>query len=331
MALITMSRLGTAGQWGNNIFQYAFIRVYARRHNLSYQIPVWAGRHFFGLHDPPITVKLPPSVERLGPCRHQMHYGVPIAPGPEHIDHDWLGWGQYHTNWYAPDKPFIQELFQVTEEAKAPLEATWKELSGRGRTVIGLHLRRGDSGRLIFFFTPIVWCLKWLRENWPRFTRPVLFLATEDLTLKRYFEGYGVVTVEDLGIQLKPEVPPGYIYPHRVGHDRVRQLDFFPDWWLLQQCPVVVSSESTFSFTAAWTGTACHEFWRPRLSLRRFERVDPWDTETSPREHLDDFRGIPGTQIDRNPEFPEAWSGFHPTYPSVPEDPVEIERWMAPP
>jgi len=329
--MITMSRLGTHGQFGNQVFQYAFIRTYARRHAISYQLPPWVGQYLFGHRDPPLTLKFDPSIERLGPSRHELGYGMPIPPGGEHVGRDWSGWGQYHTSWYRPDKDFIQSLFQIQEVLRPPLQAAWQNLRSRGKTIVGLHLRRGDSGRAIFFFTPIVWCLRWLRENWPRLDEPVLFLATESLELKRFFAAYHVLTVEDLGIELKPEVPPAYVYPHRVGRDRVRQLDFLPDWWLLQQCPIVLASESTFSFSAAWTGTACREFWRPRLLLRGFERLDPWDTETSPREHLDDFPGIPGTQIDSNLEFPEAWKEFRPTYPSVPEDEAEIAKWMEPP
>ena len=68
---ITMSRLGTHGQWGNQLIQYAFTRVYARRHHLRYQVPEWGGQYLYGFADPPITEELPSWVEVYEPTPHE--------------------------------------------------------------------------------------------------------------------------------------------------------------------------------------------------------------------------------------------------------------------
>lgn len=330
MSTIQMTRLGTAGQWGNQVIQYAFVRTYARRHGLDYELPPWAGQVFFGHQDPPITQKLPDWRESWQPYPHEAAFGIPNPPQDgECHDRDFLGWAQYHTSWYAPDREFIQGLFRATPEVEARHSPLVDALRQRGDTIIGLHLRRGDSGRMIYFFTPIIWCLEWLEENLDRFSRPVLFLATEDASLKPWFAKYGVVTADDLGVDFRGESPANYVYPYDVGPHRARQLTFFPDWYLLQHSDVVVAAESTFSVSAAWVNRGLREFWRPRLSLRGFEQCDVWDMHVSPREHLNDYPGIPGTQLDTNPEFEPHWRGYKPKHPSVTETADEINEWLA--
>src|SRR5687768_4815779 len=58
-----MSALGKMGLFGNQIFQYAFLRLCARASRAEYQCAPWSGQRLFGLTDPPVTVLLPPLVE----------------------------------------------------------------------------------------------------------------------------------------------------------------------------------------------------------------------------------------------------------------------------
>ena len=54
-----MSCLGRIGRFGNQFFQYAFLRHYARRHGLAVQTPPWIGQELFDCSDPPIAQPLP--------------------------------------------------------------------------------------------------------------------------------------------------------------------------------------------------------------------------------------------------------------------------------
>ncbi len=327
---ITMKRLGRFGQWGNQVVQYAFVRSYAMANGLTYQLPTWAGQYLFGFVDPPITYHFPPFTEAVVTHRPG-RIGVPIPPAAgELANRDFQGWGQYDTAYYQPHKQFIQRLYRAPVDPQRSRVATALEsLQSRGATLIGLHLRRGDSGRVIYPFTPIAWCLRWLHDNWKRFPCPVLFVATEDASLMDHFRGYDCCAAEDLGITFELREYPGYIYPFKIEPHKARMLDFFPDWYLLQHCDVVLASDSSFSMTAAWTSTIVRETWRPKLSLGGFERIDPWSMPFCNREHLDDFPGIPGTALDDNPGM--GWEGFTPTHKAVPEDPVIFTQWLTPP
>lgn len=329
--MISMRRLGHHGQWGNQLIQYAFLRTYAKRHRIAYQVPPWAGQYFFGHNDPPITEQLPQQEEPYENVTHERCFGIPQPPrGREYVGHDFLGWAQYHTSWYASDRAFIQGLFEpvVAPERDRVLPALDRLRAGH-RTIVGLHLRGGDAGRMIFFLTPITWCLKWLYHNWQRFDRPTLFLAVENLKLVKWFSGYHPVIAEDLGL-VPSGPPPNYTYPHTATAAHRRQMDFFPDWFLLQQSDVMLGAESTFSFSAAWFSRQNTEYWRPRLSTRQFHQEDPWNAPVSHREHLSDFPGIPGTQIDENLDYKDYWKGHKNAHPAVPESPQEIEKWMKP-
>ena len=49
---ISMSTLGRMGRFGNQIFQYGFLRLYGRIHGLQVEVPDWVGRWLFDLDDP---------------------------------------------------------------------------------------------------------------------------------------------------------------------------------------------------------------------------------------------------------------------------------------
>lgn len=329
MPTITMKRLGRFAQWGNHLTQYAFVRSYAIDNGINYEVADWVGQYLFGFADKPITQHLKPYAELVEPAPPG-RIGRPIPPKPGDLhDRDWQGFGQFHTSYYSPRKDFVQSIYALPIKPQRQRVITaLGRLKLAGRTLIGLHLRRGDSGRVIYPFTPIGWCLKWLHENWRRFEDPVLFLATEDLSLRRFFGAYNCVVAEDLGITFEAKEYPGYIYPFPIDPRKARQLDFFPDWFLLQQCHVLLCSDSSFSFTAAWTSTRVRETWRMKLSVGGFERIDPWDCEFCNREHLDDYPGIPGTATDSNPGF--GWEGFAPKHKAVPEDPAMFQQWLRP-
>lgn len=327
-ARITMRELGRHGQWGNQLFEYMFIRVAAKRLGINYEVPIWAGQRIFGHKDPPITSTFATVRETYSDAELVIFSPpVPFKQLDVLINRNFHGYGQFHMSWYAPDKAFIQQLFEAVPPIAPKMQQAMARLRQRGKTVIAFHIRRSDAGRLLFHLTPVTWYLQWLRDNWKRFEDPVLYIASEDPTVAEYFVHYAPVMMEDIGIVPKDK-PADYFYPHGKQFTHVRQLDFFTDWYVLQHCDVMVASDSTFSFSAAVANTALKECWRSRLSTQQFELIDPWDSHTSWREMLDDYPGIPGTQLDSNETYAAHWKGYVPKYPSVPLDPEEIRRLM---
>jgi len=331
MGMIQMSRLGNYGQWGNQVIEYAFVRDYARRFGHDYEVPEWGGQYLYGFDDPPMTRQLPTKVESTNDKNGGGAFGVPLPPyGDEHRDKDFKGWAQYHTTYYAPARGFLLQLYGTPAEPQfSRVQSALCQLRERGKTVIGLHFRRGDSGRLIFFFTPILWALKWLHENWRRFPDPVLYMATEEDDLLAPFAWYRPVTASQLGIEWNTQPYPGYTYPFDPKPERARQMDFFPDWYILQHTDVLLASDSTFSVTAGWLSPTVQEFWKPRLSFCGFEQLDPWDMHFSPREMVDDYR-IPGTFVNENKHFGDVWKTWKNKAEAEPENPDDWKPYMRP-
>ena len=145
----------------------------------------------------------------------------------------------------------------------------------------------------------------------------MLFIASEDPSLRSQFSLYSPVTAQNLGIKWERTIPKGYLpLAEDVATANPRGIDFFPDWWLLKHCDVVLTPNSTYSFTAAWLNPHLLECWRSRLTTQRFERIDPWNCDMMWKENLDDHPGIPGTQLDDSPYWTD---GPKPKYKSVPE------------
>jgi hypothetical protein len=75
----------------------------------------------------------------------------------------------------------------------------------------------------------------------------------------------------------------------------VKNVDFFPDWFLLTQCDILAISNSTFSFTAAMFSEYGDQFFRPTFEDEGLIPFDPWNSEPmlfAPHEPriLDEYR-----------------------------------------
>lgn len=298
---ISMSLLGKYGRFGNQLFQYGALRIYARRYGLKLQTAPWVGEYLFGIPPAPVTVRLPPFREGCGtpenPC-------VPPPADAALCGHDYQGYAQYHTSYFAPHRIWLRELFRpdgnVIERFQSPL----RRLRTLGKTVVGIHLRRGDYGRLAFYITPSSWYLAWLRRHWADLDNPVLFIATESPDLVDEFSEYNPVTATSLGVDLRTEPLAAYQYlPFDIQHRDPWQMDFFPDWFFLSQCDLMLIPNSTYSFTAAMFSDTVARVFRSDLPTQEFVEIDVWNEAPLTYDQAEDWRHVPGVCLDANP----AW------------------------
>lgn len=255
--VITMSSLGRNGRFANQIFQYAFLKIYAKQHNLQVETPEWIGQYIFGHKDAPISQKLPVASE-LNNDRLEWH----IKNSQEPLKNvDFWGYFQYNTSFYAPHKEYFRSLFKPIPEVEAKMKEAVNLLRSRGKTVVGLHLRRGDFGYECFFIAPNEWYKEWLSGLWEILHEPILFIASDEPEkVLGDFAEYNPITVKDLGVELL-------------------QAEFYPDFYLLSQCDVVAISNSSFSFAACMLNEKGKIFVRPNLHKQKLIPFDPWDSE----------------------------------------------------
>ncbi len=294
---ITMSQFGRHGRAGNQLFQYAFLSGYAKRYGAELQIPPWAGNDLFGLRDFAVRSTLPAWTEQGNGLKH------PVPPaGDELVGKDFRGYAQYHTSYYAPDKERIRKMFQPVPRVAKRLEPARDNLLSGRSTVIGIHLRRGDYGQRIFPIIPTTWYLAWLKDNIHLYSSPVLFIASEDPDLVDEFAEYNLVTTEGLGIHLDDTVPAlDGTLEYDIKTENTRAIDWYPDFYLLSQCHVILGPSSSFSFMAAMLAPRLLEYWRASLKAEKFVRTDPWDAYSQLREHVRDYPHLEGISLKKNP------------------------------
>lgn len=226
------------------------------------------------------------------------------------------GWFQFDSSAYAPHKDRIRQLCELKAGAmlRTALRATverWLEASRPGvalRRLICLHLRRGDFEEMpseplgsdggapaaaraprtlrceppfergevgeawdcdgVAFRTPMAWVAAALQSaavDLNPGAGDVLFLCTDDPQLAAA-PPLGGVSWATLG------GPPAVACARSRGDALL-----VADWAALAAADVLLISNSTFSFTAAWMapdGTCCL---RPDPAAQAFVPFDPWD------------------------------------------------------
>ena len=243
--------------YGNELFQYAALKIYAKEHNIDTEIPEkWVGRDLF--ED---CCDLPVSQEP----RQQKDYASGtdcIWLNGEKLDgYDIKGYFQYHTSVYAQHKEYFRKLFTPKSNLREIGDKFLEKLSS---PLIGIHIRRGDYKKPPNRVAPIEWYLDWLEKNWEQFDNPSVFLASDEK---------GVVL---------PELKK---YSPIACKAEMEGLNMFLDHYILQHCDVLLASNSTFSFTAAMLNEK-GEFYRPDYQKKTLIPFDPWDSDPiSPFPH----------------------------------------------
>lgn len=297
MGLVQMRQFGKMGRFANQLFEYGFLKTYAARYGADVQLPPWCGNQLFGLVDDPPLAQLSIWHE------HEGDDGQPIPPvGAELLERDFLGWAQYHTSFYSlTEREAWRVNFQPVPAVTARLESAASGFASGGVTRVGVHLRRGDYGQSIFAITPVSWYLQTLAAIWPTLDRPCLFVATEDASLVKEFSDYSPITIETLGVDLVAEPLANFEYlPHDRESRDPRAMDFYPEFYLLTQCNVLLAPNSTFSFAAAMMAPQLKALYRSNIRIAGFEAIDPWNAYPLHRDKVEDFPHVPGIRLERN-------------------------------
>lgn len=269
--VIAMSSLGSNGRFANQLFQYAFLKTYAKEHDLAVQTPSWVGQALFGHVDPPLATPLPLVKERSNRLAEAL---FPHAHEPYQNVDAW-GYFQYHTRYYAKHQAYIRSLFQPVPDLARRIQPAVDRLRALGKTVVGLHLRRGDYGYQHFFVAPSQWYLDWLKGFWDTLEDPVLFIASDEPDkVLADFAAYQPVTIRDLGVDLG-------------------EANFYLDFHLLSQCDWTAISNSSYSFFATMLNPGGKGFFRPHLPSRKLIPFAPWDSEPLFRDSLEASAAVP--------------------------------------
>jgi len=253
---ISMTTLGTYGRFGNQLFQYAALRAYARKYNLRLEIPEnWTGRKIFaGCDETPISET--PREQKI------IESETPIWMDDSLKNCDIKGYLQYHTRFH--DKDYFRSLFKLKPELEEAMSVLYRKIKG-DKTLLAIHIRRGDYDipTRKHNIAPVEWYLNWLRLNWKSLDNPVLFIASDEIEKAREaFKEYDPVTFSE--------------------------DNFLCDFYMLRRADVLLISNSTFSFMAAMLNEEgvgrkipfeMSKFYRPDFVQKKMTPFDPWDSD----------------------------------------------------
>jgi hypothetical protein len=214
------------------------------------------------------------------------------------VNHDFYGHAQYHTSYFADTQKDVRRQFTPVPPVVKRMQEPQARLFDSGLTQVGIHLRRGDYGRRIFPIIPVSWYLNWLDRNWSQLVAPSLFIATEDSSLVEAFAKYHPSTVTTYGVKLNAAPMKNFNYlPHDLKHGTRESMDWFPDFYMLSKCNIILGPSSTFSFFAAMLApnlkSDCRGYWRASLAHEDFIGEDPWNSYPLLRQHCDHYPNLP--------------------------------------
>lgn len=257
---LASTALGLNGRFGNQLLQYGALRLYAARHGLTLEVPPWLGRHLYDHDDPLPGPALPRVAEADGEAAltaSLLGERAAVLGAPVLADRDVSGYFCGDTTPLAPFREEFRALFTPGRHLQPHADAALGRLRDAGRTVVALHIRRGDFGWGRFWIAPVSWYLHWLETVWPRLDRPLLFIATDDPAQVREFAAYRPVTGRDLA-------------------EPIAGAEFFTDFHVLCHADRVAISNSSFSFVATMLNRKAGGFHRPDPARQALVPYDPW-------------------------------------------------------
>ena len=259
---ITMSSLGTNGRFANQLFQYAYVKLYALRHGLNVLIPVWQGRHLFDSDDPLCADVALPEL-RFDPFTNAE--GLIWDEDNPPLDFDLWGYCQEIPECWRRHRHLLRRLFTLSDKRGSAFDG-WRDektLGGR-RTLVAVHVRRGDYRDLQrpdlpwFRLVPDDWYLAWLRAIWPKLRDPLLYIATDEPDVVRpiFHEFRPISAYLDATAQALP--------------------DYICDFEILRRADYLAICNSSFSRMAAILAEPSQKCFCPSFQRQCFEPYDPW-------------------------------------------------------
>ncbi len=234
--IIRMSDLGLMGRFGDQLSRYITLLLYSMRHDLDIETPDWIGRYLF--IGPATDYQISKPLPRIYAWDEKFKNGLQLK-GEKCIDFDLYikgNWGEGITlNISQTEKKHINDVLTPLPFLSSQLSPVINKLRISGKTVVALHIRRGDfeNSNGTLWSAPNKLFLNWLKDFWPKLDNPVLYIASDEIEkVKDDFIAYNPLTADDFEFNV-----PG--------------VEFIIDFYILSSSDIIAaSSRSAFSTMA---------------------------------------------------------------------------------
>jgi hypothetical protein len=221
--MISFTKLGSLGQLGNQLFQYAYLRASARRLGTTFYCPDWEGNRIFNLADESEREEGPVGITRAFDSHPVVGFNplaLEIADGTEIM-------GYFQSEKYFPDKQLVRQWFTFRDEIKATVARHYSDEYLRSTVSVSVRLGEDyNNTRQYFPLFPLPYYEKSLRRlN----AKSVLVFSDRPPEAEAFFR-----TLRDFDVRI------------------VTELDAPQSLCLLSQCAGNVINNSTFAWWGAW-------------------------------------------------------------------------------
>jgi hypothetical protein len=258
---VAMTNLGNHGRFANQLFQYAFLKLYALRHGATATVPEWRGKYLYGFDDPAPAGLALPQLSFPGHVNVEAElWDVEEPP----LGVNMRGYFQETPLCWRKHRQFLRRLFQLPFPLEGAVDAWLADVTRSGqRTLVAIHLRRGDyrkspADNMRLRLIPEEWYLAWLRTIWPELRDPLLFVATDEPNVIRpLFKEFETILATFGGTaQLLP--------------------DFLRDFEILRRADYLAICNSSFSRMAAILAQPAQRCFLPTFQKKCFVPYEPW-------------------------------------------------------
>ena len=222
--MISFSKLGDYGRLGNQLFQYAFIRVAAQRLGTQFFCPRWDGDDIFNLQDEGERASVPSGITNYfnpSPQNGFTPEGLSIG------DHTEVQ-GFFQSEKYYPDKQLVRKWYTFRNEIVAEVEKLYSDVLKRDCVSFSLRIHTDYTDcREWFPLYPLSYYEKALRVVKPKGS--ILVFADRPDLARNFFrpmQERELIFIDNLN-------PPQQLY-------------------FMTRCRANVITNSTFAWWGAW-------------------------------------------------------------------------------
>ena len=259
---VTMSTLTAGAGFGNQLWRYVCVKLYALRHGLTPAFPAWQGNQLFGLEDESCENFSFPKIGYPGFADNDRELWDRDDPP---INIDLAGYFQEIPECWRRHREFLRNMFQLSPQHAQAIEA-WRDAvtDGGRRTLVAVSVRRGDYSKFQFEsfpwfrIVPEGWYLDWLRTIWPTLRDPVLFVASDE---------------PEKTTPVFQEFQP---LPAAFGQAAEGLPHHVTDFEVLRRADSVAICNSSFPRFAAILAPSSQECFLPSFQTQSFLPYQPW-------------------------------------------------------
>jgi len=253
--VISMNYLGLSGRLGHQLSYYLGLKLYAKRHNYCIEMPDWIGRYFFeGCSDPFIS-NIYDTINSTDPSFKRSIDGN-YPPPQEKFN---LNGSCFNPSKLTKEeKRYIQNTLTPLPYLKKTLDSHISQLKKNKKTLVSIHIRRGDFVKSNFYVPSSQLFLTWLKKKWPDLNQPVLYIASDEVeAVKADFFEFEPFSMSD--------------FEKTFYFD-----DCLTDFYIISQSDIVITGASSFSRLATMCNSKYSQLYWANPNTNSIEKFNVW-------------------------------------------------------